>query len=82
MDFTGDFFWGRREGTSECGVKRAPSGSRIFLTLGPALTSRSATYNRCGLPLAKLKDLTLRSASAQRVKREVGPPLKSFALVA
>ena len=30
-DFAGDFFWGRREGTTECGVKQAPSGRRIFM---------------------------------------------------
>jgi len=29
-DFAGDFFRGRREGTSECGVKRAWSGRRNF----------------------------------------------------
>jgi len=29
-DFAGDFFGGRREGTTECGVKGAISGSRIF----------------------------------------------------
>jgi hypothetical protein len=32
-DFAGDFFGGRREGTTECGVKGALSGSRIFYAL-------------------------------------------------
>jgi hypothetical protein len=35
-----------------------------------------ASLRYCHRPLAKLKNLTLRSASAQRVKREVGPTPK------
>jgi hypothetical protein len=43
----GDFFWGRREGTTECGVKQAPSGRRIFSihSLGRAACMQAAAVD-------------------------------------
>ena len=46
-DFAGDFFWGLREGTTECGVKQAPSGRRIFsiYSLGRAASMQAAAVD-------------------------------------
>ena len=50
-DFAGDFFGGRREGTTECGVKGAPSGRRIFYALffaRAAVVSLQNLAHNCG----------------------------------